>query len=114
MKQIRIARTVFAAIMATALVGLPTRPMLCDMATHEMAAMADGHHHDGPLGTSVEAPSACAECEDMTGCCLAPAGALYGSTPEIPTTPEHGQASGLAGEHLTSIPLAPPTPPPQA
>jgi hypothetical protein len=114
MKQIRLARTVFAALMAAALVGLPSRPVLCDMATLEMAANVDGHHHEGPLGSGVDSQSACAECEDMTGCCLAPAGALYGSTPDIPTTPEHGQDSGLSREHLTSVPLAPPTPPPQA
>jgi hypothetical protein len=81
---------------------------------HEITGAADGQHHAGPLGAGVANYAGCAECDGMTGCCLAPAGALYGSTPEIPTTPEHGQDSGLTRRHLTSIPLAPPTPPPQA
>jgi hypothetical protein len=114
MKQIRLARTVFAALMAAALVGLPSRPVLCDMTTHDIAAAADGHHHEGPLGSGVDSQSACAECDDMTGCCLVPAGALYAATPEIPTTPEHGQNAVLTREHLASNVLLPLTPPPQA
>jgi hypothetical protein len=114
MKQIRLARTVFAALMAAALVGLPSRPVLCDMTTHEMVAAADGHHHDGPRGAGVANSAGCAECDDMTGCCVAPAGALYAATPEIPTTPEHGQDAVLTREHLASNAPAPLTPPPQA
>jgi hypothetical protein len=114
MKQIRLARTVFAALMAAALVGLPTRPMLCDMATHDMAAAADGHHHEGPLDAGVANSAGCAECDDMTGCCLAPAGALYAATPDIPITPEHAQDAVLTREHRASNVLSPLTPPPQA
>jgi hypothetical protein len=105
---------VLAALMASALVALPTRPMLCDMATPEPAVTVDGHHHGGPPGSGVEGQSACAECDDMTGCCVAPAGALYAATPDIPPSPERAQSADFSGEHLTSVPLIPPTPPPQA
>lgn len=103
-----------AALFGAAIVALPARPTLCDMATHEVAAAADAHHHVGPLGGVIDTQSTCAECDDMTGCCLVPGSALFGSAPEVPATREQGQEPGLAGEHLMSTPIVPLTPPPQA
>ena len=114
MKKNRLARTLLAALMTAALVGLPARPVLCDMTEHETAAAAVALDHEGPLGAGVANNAGCAVCDDMTGCCVAPAGALYGATPEIPTMPEHGQDAILTREHLASNVLPPLTPPPQA
>lgn len=114
MKKIRLARTVFAALMMAALVGLPARPTLCDIATPDVAAVVAGHHHEAPLGAGIADGTTCLECDDMTGCCLAPSGALDAAAPQIPTTPIAAQDDVMVREHLASDLVPPLTPPPRA